>query len=84
VGNARQNPLSQLWDLLLSSEDQILQTLVQQGPYGLVSVAARLGYHPAQDGFAGKCHLCTKVRRFLWGTGKFASTIGPEQCYFEN
>ncbi len=84
VGNARQNTLPQLWDLLLSGEDQILQTLVQQGPHGLVSIGAQLGYQPDQDGFASKCHLCTKVRRFLWDTGKFAPTIGPQQCYYEN
>lgn len=84
VGNARHNTLPQLWDLLLSGEDQILQTLVQRGPHGLVSIAAQLGFQPDQDGFASKCHLCATVRRFLWGTGKFVPTIGPQQCYYEN
>lgn len=84
VGNARKNSLPQLWDLLLSSEDPILQTLIQQGPYGLARMGSELGYQPAQDGFAGKCHLCTHVRRFLFASGKFAPTIGPEQCYCAN
>ena len=84
VGNARKKTLPQLWDLLLGTEDQILQTLIQQGPYGLVPIAARLGYQNDQEGFAGKCHLCAHLRHFLFTTGKFAPTIGPEQCYYEN
>lgn len=84
VGNARQNTLPQLWDFLLNSKDKILKTLIQQGPHGLISIGAQLGYQTHQDGFASKCHLCTEVRRFLWKTGKFAPTIGPKQWYYEN
>ena len=84
VGNARENSLAQLWDLLVNTEDPILRTLIEQGPYGLARVGAEFGYEPGQDGFAGKCHLCSQVRRFLFDSGKFAPTIGPEQCYYEN
>ena len=84
LGNARKKSLPQLWDLLLNTQDQILRTLIHQGPHGLLQIALPLGYKPPKCGFAAKCHLCSDVRRFLFNTGKFAPTIGPKQCYHDN
>jgi len=84
VGNARENTLGDLWDRLINTPDRILQALIAEGPYGLLPIAGHLGYQPAEAGFANKCHLCTEARRFLFSSGKFSATIGPEQCYHEN
>jgi hypothetical protein len=44
----------------------VFEILVERGPYGLCEMAqGRCGYQPSPDGYAGKCHLCVDVRRFL-------------------
>ena len=81
LGNARTTPLPQIWADLAHTEDEILSTLVLSGPYGLLQIAKDLGYRASNEGFADKCHFCTKVRAFLARTGNFHPTIGPIQCY---
>ena len=84
VGNAKAMELVEIWDRLVHTKDRILLGLLQAGPYGLLQTAQELGYRPNPRGFADKCHLCTEMRGFLSGTGRFDPTIGPVQCYGEN
>lgn len=84
LGNAREKPLARIWADLAETEDEVLVALVESGPFGLLSIAEKLGYRPCEEGFADKCHLCWQVRSFLARSGEFEPTIGPVQCYREN
>lgn len=45
---------------------ELIQILIELGPYGLYEMALeRYAYQPLARGYAGKCHLCTDVRRHL-------------------
>ena len=43
----------------------IIRLLIEGGPYALFEVASWHGYQPLAKGYAGKCHLCTDVRKYL-------------------
>ena len=61
----------------------IIKTLTQQGPYGLFEMANHdYGYQPLSEGYAGKCHLCVDVRRYLTGQDTFVE-FQPLQFYEE-
>ena len=84
LGNARDKPLERIWSDLADTKDEILLTLGESGPYGLLGIAENMGYQRLEGGYAGKCHLCTEVRCFLSRSGRFEPTIGPARCYREN
>jgi hypothetical protein len=45
---------------------ELLQLLVERGPYELFKMASqRYDYRPLPAGYAGKCHLCVDVRWHL-------------------
>ena len=44
---------------------ELIGILVEKGPYALFELATQHGYHSLPKGYAGKCHLCTDVRKFL-------------------
>ncbi|HIE09556.1 MAG TPA: radical SAM protein [Armatimonadetes bacterium] len=55
--------------------------LVSEGPYGLYRLAAeKYGFKPSPEGYVGKCHLCTDVRRHLVKTGDFPA-LRPKKFY---
>ncbi len=83
LGNAANERLARIRRRLASSPDEILQRLITFGPCGLLDLAQQHGYRPSGRGFAGKCHLCSDLRKYLFKEGKFAPTIGPAQCYRE-
>ena len=58
----------------------IMSVLVDQGPWGLAELARHQGYLP-RVGYAGKCHLCFDVRRFLYAEGRYHGWLGPGLCY---
>ncbi len=50
----------------------LIGTLITKGPYGLYQYAMEeFGYEPLADGYAGKCHLCVDVRRYMVDRGDF-------------
>lgn len=74
-----------LYDLRLQSGSEsfppLITILVNEGPYGLLRFAAdRFGYSADAEGYAGACHLCVDVRRYLAMVGHFAE-LSPRQFY---
>ena len=67
--------VSRLWQSLTDDLQSrpILAALAQSGPVGLLERAKALGFAP-RPGYAGKCHLCWDIRRFLAGRGRLESS----------
>ena len=80
VGNINAMPLEEMWKRFTPLNDSLVGTLCEQGPYGLLADAERLGYQRLSR-YADKCHLCTHIRQFLLEHETGASTIGPPDCY---
>ncbi|OAG27929.1 radical SAM protein [Thermodesulfatator autotrophicus] len=61
----------------------LIKILVEDGPYGLFLFAQReFGFNLGNKLFAGKCHLCVEVRKFLQGKADFEE-LTP-QAFYEN
>lgn len=84
LGNAAHDGLAQIRRRLARSPNEILECLITSGPCGMLDLAKKHGYRPNGRGFAGKCHLCSDLRTYLFNKGKFDRTIGPIQCYREH
>ncbi|NIM93365.1 MAG: radical SAM protein [Anaerolineales bacterium] len=60
---------------------QIINTLIESGPYGLMAFARQaFDYQPNEDGYVGKCHLCVDVRQHLAHKGSFPE-LEPAEFY---
>jgi len=60
---------------------ELISILVDQGPYGLFTYAQETyGYHPLEDKFADKCHLCVDVRKHLVLQGDYPE-LEPREFY---
>ena len=60
---------------------ELISILIEKGPYGLFAFAEEAyGYVPLEDGFAGKCHLCVDVRKYLVQLGDFPE-LEPAEFY---
>ena len=81
IGNITERPLAEIWKNWQPSNDRIIETLFNSGPAGLLDEAIKAGYKPAKL-YAGKCHLCTSIRRFFFEKGLHKTVIGPAECYF--
>jgi hypothetical protein len=83
LGNASTEPIPAMWRRLSQKwrADPVLSELVSVGPMGLLGRARAMGYEPPDGGYAGKCHLCTHVRGFLFEHGQFPERLGPSQMY---
>ena len=64
------------------SEQQhpVFWRLCHEGPFGLMRVAADLGYTPKDEGYVSSCDLCFDVRRHLHATGRFPE-LRPDAYY---
>jgi organic radical activating enzyme len=80
IGNVNQNPLESIWREFHPEKREIIGTLFNSGPVGLLNKALGLGFKNAKV-YAGKCHLCASMRQFLFDKGLEKSTIGPAECY---
>lgn len=80
IGNINQSPLENIWKQFHPANSEFISTLFNLGPFGLLEKAAKLGYEEAKV-YAGKCHLCTGIRQFLFDNGLERSIIGPAECY---
>ncbi len=80
VGNVNQTPLEDIWRTFHPGADGPVGILCEKGPCGLLEEAKGLGYEEL-PAYAGKCHLCTHVRQFLFEHGLMQFVIGPADCY---
>ncbi len=80
VGNIMQSSLEEIWKNFVPDQNEIINTLFNEGPYGLLEKAERLGYQKLPS-YASKCHLCTHIRQFLFNKGINQSTLRPAECY---
>ncbi|MHC4153953.1 MAG: radical SAM protein [Planctomycetota bacterium] len=80
LGNVSDMSLEHIWQEFRPQKNEILETLFNLGPVGLLEQARQLGYRPAKL-YAGRCHLCTSIRQFFSEKGLHKSIIGPAQCY---
>ncbi|MBN1179424.1 MAG: radical SAM protein [Anaerolineae bacterium] len=59
----------------------LIDILIEHGPHGLALMAQEMyGYQPLPEGYAGKCHLCVDVRRYLVAAGDFEA-LRPQGFY---
>lgn len=79
-GNVNRTKLEDVWKQFHPDKSGFINTLFNFGPYGLLEQADKLGYTKAKV-YAGKCHLCTSIRRFFFDKGLEESTVGPAECY---
>ena len=75
--------LAEIWQRFDYRENPIFSVLAEYGPVGLLEQALKLGYR-ARVGYAGKCHLCYDIRRFLFIKGAYREILTPGVCYGEN
>jgi hypothetical protein len=71
------HPLDAVLAAWPSAADPIISPLVEGGPASLAAEAAGRGFLPDPAGYAGKCHLCWTVRR--WMTRAAERTESPSQ-----
>ncbi len=87
LGNAREQPLQAIWADVTEQyyTNPMLSALIEGGPHVLLRYARLLGgFEPRLAGYAGKCHLCSHVRQFLYEKRVFEKRLGPPQCYGEH
>jgi MoaA/NifB/PqqE/SkfB family radical SAM enzyme len=80
LGNINEEPLEEIWRQFHPRQNAFIQALCEQGPYGLLEEAKSLSYREL-SAYAGKCHLCTHIRQFLFEKGLMQPTVGPAECY---
>jgi len=61
-------------------EYPILGFLINQDFHGLLHFSKEFGYRERQKGYLSKCHLCTDMRKHLFGKGEFKE-LKPEEFY---
>ncbi|MHC4114835.1 MAG: radical SAM protein [Planctomycetota bacterium] len=82
IGNVNQNLLENIWEQFDPAHHELIGTLFEAGPAGLLRRGESLEYKPLQL-YAGKCHICASAREFLFHKGSDKSTIGPPECYHD-
>ncbi len=80
LGNVNEMPLEGIWKQFHPGQNAFIQMLCGKGPLGLLEQAKPLGYQEL-PAYAGKCHLCTHIRQFLFEKGLMQPTVGPVECY---
>lgn len=65
IGNAKEKPLSQIVRQYNWRENQVIRTLVEEGPVGLAKNVKGGISHLRKRRFINKCHLCMEVRKEL-------------------
>ncbi len=80
VGNINEMGLEEIWERFSPSLNELIKTLIDSGPAGLLETAVQLGYEKEKC-YASKCHLCNSIREFFFDKEIDKATIGPAQCY---
>ncbi len=61
-----------------------MAVLIEQGPFGLYQTAREAhSYQSLQNGYAGKCHLCVDLRKYLVQNGAFPEHLLPGYFYHQ-
>jgi hypothetical protein len=83
LGDAKTRSLRDIWADVAERyyTNPVLTALIDGGPHVLLQYAKMLGFEPRPTGYAGKCHLCTHVRDFLFESKVFEKRLGPLECY---
>lgn len=79
-GNVNRTKLEDIWKQFHPEVNDIISTLFNYGPYGLLEQAGMLDYKKAKV-YASKCHLCTDIRQHFINNALEESIIGPVECY---
>jgi MoaA/NifB/PqqE/SkfB family radical SAM enzyme len=80
LGNISRTPLGEMWRAFHPRQNEFVCTLCEAGPAGLLDRAQTLGYREL-PAYAGKCHLCTHLRQFLFEKRAEPAILGPADCY---
>ena len=74
-------PLDRLLEDWRPEASPLLARLVEGGPGRLLEDAARHGFRPDPQGYAGKCHLCWSLRIALVRAGAESESLEPATLY---
>jgi MoaA/NifB/PqqE/SkfB family radical SAM enzyme len=80
IANINEKPLEDIWRQFHPLNNELVGTLFNHGPAGLLKHSTTTGYNKA-SAYADKCHLCTSIREFLFDKGLEEAVIGPAECY---
>ena len=80
IGNVNDQSLEKMWLSYEPTKVQMVETLFDEGPVGLLNQTETAGYKPLLA-YADKCHLCTDLRQFLFERGRMPGVVGPGDCY---
>lgn len=80
IGNVNARNLENIWKQFHPARIELISTLFNVGPSGLLDKATELGYKKANF-YASKCHLCASIRQFFFNRGFEKAIIGPSECY---
>lgn len=72
--------LKDVWVNYDFTQHPIWAVLTEGGPWLLAENARERGFVPAEK-YAGKCHLCYSVRKWLFTNDLFPDHLGPAVCY---
>lgn len=78
IGNAHKKPLLEWMEQEFDTENELIQIVKEEGPFGLLKLAIQRGYKP-KNGYPQKCNLCWEVRKYL--RPFFPETFGPPEIY---
>lgn len=82
VGNLNTASLPEIWKRFDPPNTDFIGKLFNGGPASLVEDARRIGFQQGHR-YAGKCHLCSDIRKFFFDKGLSVGIIGPAPCYSE-
>jgi hypothetical protein len=80
IGNITRTPLEDLWKQFSPEQNEVVDTLFNLGPAGLLDKFSGSGYKPAAA-YADKCHLCTNIRQWFFDKGIGGEVFGPGEVY---
>jgi len=80
LGRVGEQSLSSILRRYQENGNSLWRILWENGPHGLLNVAAQKGYQP-RDGYADACHLCYDIRKYLQPF--FKTQVSPRDCYRE-
>ena len=80
IGNVNRTPLEDIWKQFSPDRHELVHTLFNVGPAGLLEAAIKRGFR-AKETYADKCHLCTQIRQIFFDNGLENAEIGPSECY---
>ncbi|MGQ9607713.1 MAG: radical SAM protein [bacterium] len=78
LGNAHKKPLLEWMEQDFDIENELIQIVKKEGPFGLLKLAIKHDYK-LKEGYPQKCNLCWEVRKYL--RPFFPETLGPAEIY---